>query len=68
MISRQIRDFYTSHSPTSNPGPLSPMLDDLSVDVVGLIDVIGGLLLHPHTAHNLFRNRNRLIGEQASSR
>jgi len=30
------------------------MLDDLPVDVDKLIDVVGGLLLHPHTAHDLF--------------
>lgn len=54
VISRQIRDFYASHSPTSDPGSLSPMLDDLPVDIDAVIDAIGGLLMHPHTAHDLY--------------
>ena len=47
------------------------MLDGLAVDVDKLIDVIGGLLLHPHTAHDLYGESeppDRGAGELAVTR
>lgn len=53
VVSPQVRDFYAAHSLTSDPGPRSVILDGLPVDIEPIIDVIGGLFLHPTTAIEL---------------
>lgn len=53
MLSQETRDFYATHSPTSDPGPLSWLLDGLPRAIDELIDAIGGVLLHPITAAQL---------------
>lgn len=54
MITEEVRQFYVSHSPTSDPGPLGSLLDDLPTTINGLVDATGGLLMHVQTAHGLF--------------
>jgi hypothetical protein len=43
-----IHNYYSTQSCISNPGNLSPLLNDLPSDIVELVNIIQGLILHLH--------------------
>jgi excinuclease ABC subunit A len=38
--------YYTSHSPITDPGPFTALLDSLPTDAAGLTQIVQGLLIH----------------------
>ncbi len=47
-ITPEMQDFYSTHSPITNPGKHSALLDSMPSDVSGLVKIVQGLILHAH--------------------
>ena len=48
-----IIEFYTQHSPITDPGEYGYMFDDLPEDLISLYQVINGFMLHYRSAQHL---------------
>jgi hypothetical protein len=46
MSDKTILDYYTHHSPITDPGPYAAMLADLPSDLPALVEMVQGLLYH----------------------
>ena len=49
MVPSHILDYYRQHSELTNPGIYAPLYDDLAHDMLGLVQVVQGLLIPPYT-------------------
>ena len=52
MMMENIIEFYTQHSPITDPGEYGYMFDDLPDDLISLYQVINGFMLHYRSAQH----------------
>jgi len=58
MVTSQILDYYRQHSELTDPGVYASLYDDLPHDVLGLAQVVQGLLIPPYSEVLKFYNVN----------